>query len=250
MSELDVRTRLGDPFMIDHLLRSLVELLARARRALQAHSSPPVSSSQMLLTELAAAEKSLAMGALPWPIVVHVGVIEHNFGTTIYIAQDSKSLSAQLASFCRDYWSEIGDAEDVGQLDDEATITTYFERHHRDTMTREPITLEPSVNVWATDSLHHLERGRYCVLSTAHITMSTVNLISHWSYWPPSSRPMDIAGSVHGWFVPTRRPESPFAEQLPEDLAALMAFGRDGGFDYVLLDCDGDTADDLKVHDW
>jgi hypothetical protein len=110
--------------------------------------------------------------------------------------------------------------------------------------------LDPPTDAGPTETAPYLERGRYCVLSTAHITVATADLISLWATWPPSARPLDIAASVHGWFVPTRLPEPPHAEQLPQDLTNLMAFGRGGGFDYVLVDCDGDEADGLKIHTW
>jgi len=95
-----------------------------------------------------------------------------------------------------------------------------------------------------------LETGRYCVLSTAHLTAATASLLDLWASWPPDVRPIDIAAAVHGWFVPTRPLDADRAAQLPGDLTALIAFGQERGFAYVLIDCDGGETDDLPTHTW
>lgn len=94
------------------------------------------------------------------------------------------------------------------------------------------------------------ECGRYCVVSTSHLTASTAELLDLWATWPPDDRPLDIAAAVHGWFVPTRPTVKEISERLPEDLRALISFGHDRGFSYVLIDCDGDTVDELEVRSW
>ncbi|MDE1917624.1 MAG: hypothetical protein KGJ57_18405 [Sphingomonadales bacterium] len=236
--------------MIDTTIRSHVDLLARARFALKGLPEPHSMAARQLLAELTAAERGMAMGGLPWPITVHVGVIEHRHGANLYAAYTRAALDRDLAGFCREYWSELPGGNEAPPSDDGAAVSAYFVRHDQDGLTCEQTTLEPPSGLWASDAPIQLERGRYCVLSTAHITVSTADLISLWSTWPPNSRPLDIAASVRGWFVPTRPPEDIYAAQLPPDLAALMAFGRDGGFDHVLLDCDGDETDGLKTHDW
>ncbi|MDE8652149.1 hypothetical protein [Novosphingobium album (ex Liu et al. 2023)] len=101
-----------------------------------------------------------------------------------------------------------------------------------------------------TNQVNSIEQGRYCVLSTAHLTFQTADCLDKWASWPPSDRPIDIAASVYGWFVPTRDLLEERRANLPEDLLGLIAFGRARGFQFVLLDCDADCAEDLPVHDW
>jgi hypothetical protein len=93
--------------MIDPLLQTHADLLARVRVALQNTPSLETVSGKALLAEIAVAERCLVTGALPWPITIHVGVVEHRHGMTIYTTFDSSTLTREIAEFCREYWSEL-----------------------------------------------------------------------------------------------------------------------------------------------
>ena len=95
-----------------------------------------------------------------------------------------------------------------------------------------------------------IEEGRYCVLSTGHLTAGTAAMLDEWASWPPTDRPIDIAASVYGWFVPTRPIDPVRRTQLPEDLLAVIAFGNRLGCQFVLVDCDGRTVDALPRRPW
>lgn len=97
---------------------------------------------------------------------------------------------------------------------------------------------------------HLPETGRYCVLGTAHLSTTTANLLDHWCSEQAKDRPLNIASSVYGWFVPTRDVDPVTRRELPEDLLTVMCFARVRGFDHVLFDCDAGTIEDLPVHDW
>lgn len=96
----------------------------------------------------------------------------------------------------------------------------------------------------------HLEAGRYCVLGTAHLTLATADLLDKWSSKHAQHRLLDIAGCIHGWFVPTREIDRATRRLLPADLLAVMQFARDHGFNHILFDCDAGTVDGLAVHCW
>ncbi|WP_454883036.1 DUF5983 family protein [Sphingomonas oryzagri] len=100
------------------------------------------------------------------------------------------------------------------------------------------------------DTAASIGQGRYCVLSTGHLTAGTAVLLDEWASWPPSDRPIDIAASVYGWFVPTREIDERWRGQLPDDLLQVISFARDRGFQFVLLHCDGDEVDMLPRHHW
>ncbi|WP_354293656.1 hypothetical protein [Sphingomonas sp. 1185] len=94
-----------------------------------------------------------------------------------------------------------------------------------------------------------LEQGRYCVLSTTHISHETSEWLESLSVGPPPPAPISVASTFYGWFVATREPDVP-TEQIPDDLLAAMRFGRARGFDQILFDCDASVVDGLDVHDW
>lgn len=236
--------------MTDNTLHDFRALLARARAALETPADLDSQAMAFLAEDIALAEQGLAHSPLLWPLDIHVGVIEHKEGLNIHAALDRPALEEQIAEFCRESWSEIRDPRKAGNLSDAEVIETYFDQHDSECVTIEQIRIEPPPAALARNAQPALEHGRYCVLSTAHLSAATAELLDLWSSWPPGDRPLDIAAAVHGWFVPTRLRDESGAAPLPEDLAALITFGHERGFAYVLVDCDGDTVDDLPLRNW
>lgn len=93
-----------------------------------------------------------------------------------------------------------------------------------------------------------MEFGKYVVLSTAHVRCATAERLTAWTGLPPELQPIAVAPTSYGWFLPTRSLVD--AEQLPEELPAILAFGLGHGCDYVLLDSDGEEASELPVFPW
>lgn len=228
---------------LDHLA-----LLARTRAALEKPADLTAGHDDALIEDIAHAENRLSGSPLPWPIDVHVAAVEHRHGTNLHVALDADRLDAEVAAYCREWWKEIGDGRDPGSLSDRDVIATYFDDHGHESCSTDRVTLEPPA--MPDRPVQSPETGTYCVLSTAHLTVQTADRLDKWASWPPSDRPIDIAASVYGWFVPTRALSEERRAQLPDDLLRLIAFGRDRGFRFVLLDCDAGTVDDLPVHDW
>lgn len=236
--------------MADNTLHDFRALLARARGALETPAHPDSQAMAFLAEDIALAEQGLAHSPMLWPLDIHVCVIEHKEGFNIHASLDRPALEAQITEFCREWWSEIRDSRKAEDLSDAEVIEFYFDRHESECLTIKQIRIEPPPVTAVCATQPALEHGRYCVLSTAHLSAATAELLDLWSSWPPGDRPLDIAAAVHGWFVPTRLRAEPGAAPLPEDLAALITFGRDRGFAYVLVDCDGDTVDDLPLSNW
>ena len=95
-----------------------------------------------------------------------------------------------------------------------------------------------------------MEFGRYLVLSTVHVCMKTADLLDGWAVLEPSSRPLAVASTHYGWFIPTREAEEPDRRQIPAEVLAAMRFGRDQGCDYLLFDCDAGAVDTLPTFPW
>lgn len=228
----------------DHLA-----LLARARSAIEYPDDLANHARTQLIAEIRGAEDRIERSPLPWTVHLHAAAIEHRYGTNIHAAIDEATLDAEIAAWCREWWKEAGDERDPATLDDETVIAVYFDGHPSDGCAKDQLQVVPPP-LKATSTSEPVEMGRYCVLSTAHLTVQTAGLLDGWASWPPTERPIDIAASVYGWFVPTRSLEETRQALLPADLLRLMAFGRSRGFQFLLLDCDGDRSDDLPIHDW
>ena len=95
-----------------------------------------------------------------------------------------------------------------------------------------------------------LESGRYCILSTGHLSCATADLLDRWSRLPVHNRPINIAPNSYGWFVPTLEMEGETADTIPADLCTATRFARERGFDFILFDCDGGTVAELQIYDW
>lgn len=95
-----------------------------------------------------------------------------------------------------------------------------------------------------------VEIGRYLVLGTMHVSMKTAELLDGWALLDPAGRPLGVASTHYGWFIPTRHVEGPDREQIPAELLAAMRLGRGQGCDYLLFDCDADEIEGLTVFPW
>jgi hypothetical protein len=232
--------------MTDTSKRDLARLLARARRAIENPAGLVERDRAALLGALASAETQVAGSPIPWSLEIHIASIEHRHGLNHYVALTRAGLMAEVADYCRECWSEIGDARDPATLDDEAVAGVYFDNHENEHLSSDRIELGASPPAAG----YLLETGWYCVLATAHLSTSTADLLDHWCSKEATDRPLNIASSIYGWFVPTRQIDPARQSQLPDDLLAAICFGRDRGFDHILFDCDAGTADGLPVHSW
>ena len=95
-----------------------------------------------------------------------------------------------------------------------------------------------------------METGQYLVLSTAHIRCATGQILTAWADYPPHKQPLPVAPTQYGWFLHTMTPPPEAQRRLPKELPPILAFGRDNGCDYVLLDSDGPTEDLLPTFPW
>lgn len=92
--------------------------------------------------------------------------------------------------------------------------------------------------------------GRHLVLSTTHVRCATAELLEHWARLRAADQPLAVASTQCGWFVGTRQPQCTHTVQLPEELPAILAFGRALDCSYVLLDCDGPEVSALPCFPW
>ena len=94
-----------------------------------------------------------------------------------------------------------------------------------------------------------MEIETHLVLSTAHIAVTTAELLDRWASMQPGSRPHSVATTDYGWFVSTYLLEH-VATPTPTELTAILEFARGQGCAWVLLDRDGDTLAELPTFDW
>lgn len=95
-----------------------------------------------------------------------------------------------------------------------------------------------------------MEIGRHLVLGTMHVAMKTAELLDGWALLDPASRPLAVASTYYGWFIPTREVEGPELAQIPDELLAAMRLGREQGCDYLLFDCDAGAIESLAIFPW
>ncbi|KHK90370.1 hypothetical protein LK12_17405 [Novosphingobium malaysiense] len=95
-----------------------------------------------------------------------------------------------------------------------------------------------------------MEFGRYLVLSTSHVRLSTAERLDAWAGLDRSLRPLAVASTHEGWFVASREIPEPYRRKVPLELLAAMRFARDLGCSYLLFDCDADVIDALPVFPW
>ena len=114
----------------------------------------------------------------------------------------------------------------------------------------EPMPADECAELLSSDVSPPLETGCYCVLGTAHLSTTTAELLDRWCADEPQNRPLAIADSGYGWFVPTGEIDPGRCKDVPADLLAAMCFARKRGFDHILFDCDEATVEGLPVFDW
>ena len=233
--------------MSDYNMRGFAQLLARARAAIETPRDLDEAARDALIEDIAAFEESLAAERLPWPIEVFVGTIDHPHGVNHYAALTREHLIAEIAEYCREWWDEIGDKRDPAELDDETVADRYFDDHPREYLVTDRICIELAP---FDRSVPTVEAGRYCVLSTAHLSTGTATMLTEWCADAGADRPINVASTLYGWFVPARESDEATQALLPADLSAAMQYARRGGFDHILFDCDAGGVDDLPAFDW
>lgn len=90
---------------------------------------------------------------------------------------------------------------------------------------------------------------RFLVLSTAHVSEATAKRLdgSPVADWPCLGGPY----GEYGWFLYAHDENAGVGkDRIPDDLFAVMTYVRKQGYDYLLLDCDGDEVADLPCFDW
>ncbi len=90
--------------------------------------------------------------------------------------------------------------------------------------------------------------GTYVVLGTVHVRCTTAQRLNALAGLQPGDRPMMVACTHCGWLIGTQI--SADGPRLPDDLDAILAFGRRHGCDFVLLDSDGAESPELPVFPW
>jgi hypothetical protein len=93
-----------------------------------------------------------------------------------------------------------------------------------------------------------MQIGKFVVIGTMHVCCATAQRLSDWARRPAADQPLAVSATHGGWFLPTR--EVGCGGDLPAELHAILAFGREHGCAYVLLDCDGPECAALPVFPW
>lgn len=166
----------------DHLA-----LLARARSAIEYPDYLANPARSELITAIRSAEDHIERSPLPWPVKLHAAAIEHRYGTNIHAAIDEATLDAEIAAWCREWWKETGDERDPATLDDDTVIAVYFDGHPSDGCAKDLLQVMPPL-LHTSFASKSVETGRYCVLSTAHLTVQTAGLLDGWASWPPTEQ--------------------------------------------------------------
>ncbi|MFC3443856.1 hypothetical protein ACFOKF_22155 [Sphingobium rhizovicinum] len=219
-----------------------VRLLASARIAL----ADTGEMNQTLVAELAAAQACLERSPVPWPMDVHLAVIEHRQGSNIYATFSREVLMSQVAGYCRTWWSEIQDARDAGSLSDEDVSQVYFESHGDEFLQTDRLTVDGAKADW----LPSVEVHQYLVVSNSHVSRACADMLNAWAPLPPEEQPVGVADTSYGWFVLTEAIADEAVALIPAELRAAIEFGRRHGCQWILLDRDGDAVPDLEIFDW
>lgn len=93
------------------------------------------------------------------------------------------------------------------------------------------------------------EIQRFAVISTGHVSEETSKSLRDTPVedWPFLGGPY----GDYGWFFYAHDENGGTGKDaIPDDLFAVMTWARELGCSYLLLDCDGDTVDELPHYDW
>lgn len=231
--------------MKDHARSTHLALLTRARAALAPHTEASTDIAD-IIADLDAAAASIEHATVPWPIPVYLATIGHGQGATTVVAVSHRGLQEQVASFCRSQWHTINYGLDPAHLDDAAVIHDYFNLHPEDELTSRMEWIDPDLGY----DPEHLEIGSYVALSSSHISWPTTEKIDEWMKLDPSERTLSIADTHYGWVIATD--PSTFGDylEIPDDLFHALAFARELGCNYLILDRDASTTDRLVSYEW
>ncbi|MFB9062225.1 MULTISPECIES: DUF5983 family protein [Sphingobium] len=200
-----------------------------------------------LIQDLTEASQNLGALGDRWPIEIHVGTIEHSEGVNGYVGASRSELMEKIGEFCREWWDQINDNRDPATLGDEEVASVYSEKHPEDHVHTDRVQLEAA---WPSASGFPIETGQYCVLGIGHLSMPTADVLDQWCSEKSDDRPLPLAETPYGWFIPTREVDEATRADIPADLLAVMQFGRERGFEHVLIDRDAGTTDDLPLFTW
>lgn len=90
-----------------------------------------------------------------------------------------------------------------------------------------------------------MEIYKMMVLSTGHISKETAKLLEE-----------DKVGVVvypkdeYGWFIVVTDWNGIDADPVPDDLAECLKIAEENGCDWLCLDCDGETVENLPIYQW
>ncbi|MBA4090261.1 MAG: hypothetical protein C0494_06680 [Sphingobium sp.] len=227
-----------------HMTRhDFARLLARARVAITDNGTAPADGT--LCDDLARAEQLVENHAVPWSADIHAAFIDHRHGGDLYAAFTREALMAEVAEFCREWWSEIRDKRDPSTLSDEEVASVYFDGHDNEYLWTERVSIdEPAIGTGG------LRIGRHLVISTSHIQPSTADLLDQWAPMSPENRPLGVAEACYGWFVLTDPLDGEERDMIPSELWSAIEYARAQGCRWLLLDRDADTVDALETFDW
>lgn len=172
--------------MPDNSIRAFAQLLARARAAIETPADLDDAARTAIIEDISAFEDCLARGAIPWGFDIHIGSIDHKHGTNHYAALTQEALMAEVAEYCREWWSDIDDGRDPATLDDDTIADIYFGDHSSEYLRIDRVRIDPPL---ADMQPSNLETGYYCVLTTAHLSTATASLLDEWCSAKPRPGP-------------------------------------------------------------
>lgn len=228
----------------DPLTRSAhLALLTRARRAIATPGELDDDTRNILIDDIDAATTRFSTCPLPWPLMVHVGAVEHGEGVNQYIAVTSRALIQQIADYCREFWFEIDDSRDASHLDDETVVSEYFRRHPHEVHSTavEQLSPEPAIAPGL------LGAGKVLLLDSRHISPETDSHLLEWANAGRMDAPVFVTDTPMGWLL-SDEPDCPF-EELPEDLECAMTCARVAGAQHLLIGRDGVIVEGMQRYD-
>ncbi len=223
-----------------------VQLITRARAALETPADLSPDDMVCLIEDLAGAAERLQAFAVPWSLDIHVGTIAHSDGLHLYAALSHVDLVAEMAKFCRDRWSLTGSTLDPAELSDSEVTRIYNNRHDEDDLAEVLISLDGPASVARPPFVVR----RMIVVSNGHIHPTTAELLTQWAQDLPSARPIEVTDTEFGWIIGVFGPRPDSSVNLPPDLIAALTFARLQGYEHILFDRDAVPVDGLDTFDW